>query len=98
MPTKDEVLEALKSVVDPELGFNIVNMGLIYDVKVKKDSVKIKMTFTSMMCPMSGLIEERVRSAVERLKGVKHVDIEIVWEPPWSPEKMSEEIRAELGL
>ncbi|OGI15292.1 aromatic ring hydroxylase [Candidatus Micrarchaeota archaeon RBG_16_49_10] len=98
MPSKQEVLKALKAVKDPEIGESIVDMGLVYDVKVVKDSVKIRMTYTSMFCPMAGFIDADIRKKVRKIKGVKKVDIDVVFDPPWSPERMSPELRAEMGI
>jgi metal-sulfur cluster biosynthetic enzyme len=98
MPTKKEVMDALRGVKDPEIGVNVVDMGLIYEVKVSGSSVKIKMTFTSMFCPLAGVMEADVRGTLGKLKGVKKVDVDIVFDPPWSPERMSDEARLEIGL
>lgn len=98
MTTSKDVMKVLRTVKDPEIGANLVDLGLIYGVKVTKDRVKIKMTFTSMFCPLAGAIDADIREKVGKIKGVKKVDVELVWEPPWTPERMSEELRAELGV
>ena len=95
---EDKVWEALKTVLDPELGISIVDLGLIYSVKMGEGVVDIKMTLTSPGCPLAPLIDEMVRKAVGEVEGVKKINLEIVWDPPWSPELMSEEVRAELGM
>ena len=95
---EDKVWEALKTVLDTELGISIVDLGLIYSVKMGEGGVDIKMTLTSPGCPLAPLIDEMVRKAVGEVEGVKKINLEIVWDPPWSPELMSEEVRAELGM
>ena len=95
---EDKVWEALKTVLDPELGMSIVDLGLIYTVEIIGDAANITMTLTSPGCPLAPLIDEMVRKAVSGVRGVKKINLEIVWDPPWSPELMSEEVRAELGM
>lgn len=98
MPTTEEVFKSLENVQDPELQYNIVDLGLVYDVKVEEDGVTVLMTFTTPMCPVGPLIKSDVEQAVARLEGVKWVHVEIVWDPPWSAEKMSDEAKMALGL
>jgi len=98
MVTKREVMKVLKECYDPEIPISIVDLGLIYDVKVKKGEVKIRMTLTAPTCPMSSFIIENVRNRVKEIKGVKSVDIELVFEPAWSPERMSKKARRILGF
>lgn len=98
MVTKSQVLNALKTVYDPEFPISVVDLGLIYDVKTDKDSVRIKMTLTNPGCPMSGMIVGMVQQKAESLKGVKKADVELVFEPPWSPERMSKEARKKFGI
>lgn len=98
MVTKIQVLEALKTVYDPEFPISVVDLGLIYDVKVDKDNVRIKMTLTTPGCPMSGVIVNMVQQKVESLNGVKKAEVELVFEPPWSPERMSKEARKKFGI
>lgn len=95
---EQKVRKALKKVLDPELNMSIVDLGLVYDVREEKGEVEIEMTLTSPGCPLAGVIDERIREVVGPVKGVKEIKIEIVWDPPWTSEMMSEEIRAELGL
>jgi metal-sulfur cluster biosynthetic enzyme len=92
--SKAKVLAALKKVVDPELGFNIVDMGLIYKVSVKDKSVDIKMTFTSPFCPLGNAIIEDVKRNILRIGGIPKIDI--VFHPLWNPKKMKPELRATL--
>ncbi len=97
MPTKDEVTQALKKVYDPELGINVVDLGLIYDIVVKGEQVSVKMTLTTQGCPLHDSIARGVKTAVGALPGVKEVDVDLVWEPAWTPDRMTEAARKELG-
>lgn len=100
MITKELVLEYLKEVIDPELNINIVDLGLIYDVLIdeKKGSIEIVMTLTSPGCPLSIVFEEWVPEAVKKIEGVKDVKINLVWEPAWNPDKISDEVKEQLGI
>lgn len=95
---KKDVLEALKKISDPELGFNIVDLGYINEIFVKNGKVKILIVFTTPFCPYAGLIFQQVEEAIKKIKGVKEVEIEYDWNNPWSPEKMKPEIKKKLGL
>ncbi|MFO7881082.1 MAG: metal-sulfur cluster assembly factor [Kosmotogaceae bacterium] len=97
--TKELVMKALEQVYDMEIGFDIVSLGLIYDVDIDEDNnVKVTMTLTTPMCPLAGFIVEEVRSKVQEVEGVDDVDVDLTFDPPWSPEKASEEIRNMMGL
>lgn len=96
--TEAAIYEALRECYDPEIPVNVVDLGLIYDVKILDDWVGVKMTLTSPGCGMSGMIAEAVRSKVLKVKGVKDADVRIVWQPQWSPAKMSEAARKKLGI
>lgn len=98
MVDKEIVLDKLKNVVDPEIQFNIVDLGLIYDVKFDKGMVIVDMTLTSPMCPVGPQIINDVENNIKELDGVTGVSVNIVWEPAWSPEQMSEEARLALNL
>lgn len=100
MITKETVLEYLKGVIDPELNINIVDLGLIYDVAInqEKGEVDITMTLTSPGCPMSFVFEEWVPDAVKKIDGVKDVHINLVWEPAWNPDRISEDVKEQLGI
>jgi len=98
MVSKEEVISALKECYDPELGINIVDLGFIYDVKIENGKVKIKMTLTTPGCPMHAFFVHTVKEKVEKIKGVEEVNIELVWDPPWTPERMSKEARKKLML
>lgn len=93
-----KVRKALVGVVDPELHINIVDLGLIYDVREEKGAVEIEMTLTSPGCPLASVIDSEINRVVKKIKGVKKVALELIWDPPWMAEMMSEEARAELGL
>lgn len=97
MVTKKEVIAALKKVIDPELGINIVDLGLIYNIKIEKRSVKIKMTLTNPACPLRAFLVKEAETAIKNL-GVENVDIELTFEPPWSPEKLSKVGKKLLGF
>jgi metal-sulfur cluster biosynthetic enzyme len=96
--TEAVVRQALRSVNDPELNLNIIDLGLVYDVDVEDGNVHIQMTLTSPGCPAGPQILKDIHQAVRPMEGVKDVDIEIVWEPYWSPEKVEPRIRAMMGF
>ena len=110
MLNKKIVLERLKQVIDPELGVNIVDLGLVYDIKVKSEKLKgksvenkiyIMMTLTTPGCPLAPVIESLARRALGGLEGIdtkRDVTIELTFDPPWTMEMMTEEVRAELGF
>ena len=98
MPTKDEVIEALREVEDPELGMDIVDLGLMYDVEIDGPKVKVIHTLTSMGCPVGPMIQENIHDVVASLPGVEEVEAELTWDPPWSPEKMSDDAKFILGF
>jgi metal-sulfur cluster biosynthetic enzyme len=96
--TEQAVLDALKQVVDPELGINIVDLGLVYDVDITESgAIHIEYTLTTMGCPIGPLIEQQMQSFLEGVPGVASVEAEMVLRPPWTPEMMSEEAKAALG-
>ncbi len=97
--TKSEVIEVLKTVRDPELPVNIYEMGLIYAVDVSPDDVvTIRMTLTTPMCPVADILPAEVESKVRAIGSVKDVTVDLVWDPPWSPDRMSEAARLEAGF
>jgi metal-sulfur cluster biosynthetic enzyme len=94
-----KVLEALKQVYDPELGINIVDLGLVYEVDVHDDGdVDISYSLTTMGCPIGPLIEDQIRAFLAPIEGIGEVRPELVFRPPWSPELMSDEAKAALGI
>ena len=94
---KAEVFEALKQVYDPEIPADIVNLGLVYEVLVDDDRVVVKMTTTAPGCPVGNYIVAQAKQAIERLEGVKEIDIELVYDPPWQESMITEEGRRMLG-
>jgi metal-sulfur cluster biosynthetic enzyme len=98
VPTKEQVVDALRGVEDPELGMDIVELGLLYDVEVEGPKVKVIHTLTSMGCPVGPMIQENVDQIVRAMPDVDDVEVELTWDPPWSPEKMSEDAKFILGF
>ncbi len=95
----ERVLEAMKTVRDPEIPVNLVDLGLIYELIANKDGVVyIEMTLTTPACPVAGALPGQVRDAVAEVEGVNDVRVKLVWSPPWDKERMSEEAKLELGL
>ena len=98
MPSREEVIDALRVVEDPELGMDIIELGLLYDVEVEGPKVHVTYSLTSMGCPVGPMIEQQMLEVVEGMEGVEAVDAELTWDPPWSPEKMSEDAKLILGF
>jgi FeS assembly SUF system protein len=97
--TKDEIVTVLKDCYDPEIPINIWDLGLVYGIDVNDEgNVGIKMTLTAPGCMMGGMIAEEVKSKVKAMNGVKDAKVELVWDPPWTPDKMSEEAKAQMGI
>lgn len=98
-PLYDPIVEACRTVHDPEIPVNIYDLGLIYQIKIDDESnVAIQMTLTAPGCPVAGEMPGWVADAIEPLPGVKTVDVQLVWEPPWGMEMLSDEARLELGF
>ena len=94
-----DVVEALKTVFDPEIPVNIYELGLIYNVDVREDrSVEVRLTLTSPMCPVAGTLPPEVEAKVAQVDGVTASTVDLVWDPPWEPSMMSEAARLELGM
>ena len=98
MPTREEVVDTLHQVEDPELGMDIVDLGLLYDVEVEGPKVKVTYTLTSMGCPAGAMIQEDIDRVVRELPGVEDVESEVTFEPPWTPDRMSEDAKFILGF
>ncbi|MDP3919550.1 MAG: metal-sulfur cluster assembly factor [Candidatus Omnitrophota bacterium] len=100
MPTKEQVIEAAKLCFDPEIPVNIWDLGLIYDIEAAPDSgaVKIRMSLTSQSCPSAQEIPAQLRNKIVETCGTEDVDVELVFDPPWTPERISEEGKKKLGL
>ena len=96
--TKENVLEVLSDVYDPEIPIDIVNLGLVYEVEVEGTVVNLKMTMTSPGCPSAREIVLESQTHVSEMDGVTEANVEIVWDPPWTPEKMSDEARVSMGM
>ncbi len=94
---KEELLKLLKDVVDPELGINVVDLGLIYEIEERGEKIFVRMTLTSPMCPLGAFIVEEVERKLKEATG-KDVEIEITFDPPWSPDRMSAEAKKKLGI
>ena len=98
MPTREEVVDALRVVEDPELGMDIIELGLLYDVEVEGPKVHVTFSLTSMGCPVGPMLEQQIKETVEAMPGVEEVEPELTWNPPWTPEKMSEDAKFILGF
>ncbi|WP_457631051.1 metal-sulfur cluster assembly factor [Oceanithermus sp.] len=99
LPTEEQILEALKVVKDPEIPINVVDLGLIYGVKVRPNGiVDVDMTLTAIGCPVQDMIKADAELAIMRVPGVKGVNVDFVWSPPWTPAKMSEEGKKQLRM
>jgi metal-sulfur cluster biosynthetic enzyme len=99
MPTPEIVRKALRQVKDPELGLNIIDIGLVYDVAVSDEGdVHIKMTLTSPGCPSGNEMMQDAKLVAEEVEGVKSATVELVWEPYWTPEKMDPRVKAFMGF
>jgi metal-sulfur cluster biosynthetic enzyme len=99
VPSKEQILEALKIVKDPEIPVNVVDLGLIYDVETTEaGEVDITMTLTSVGCPVQDMIRADAELAVMRLDGVSRVNVEFVWSPPWGPDKMTDDGKRQMRM
>ncbi len=98
MVNEEQVREALKQIEDPEIGLNIVDLGLVYDIDVEDSTVNVRMTLTSPGCPVGPQILNGSRMVIEQLEGVDEANIDLVWEPYWTPDRINPEYRAMLGF
>ena len=97
--TKEMILEKLKEVIDPEIGIDVVNLGLIYEVKINPDNtVYVKMTMTTPGCPLTMWLLQAVEQKILEIPGVKDAEIELTFDPPWTPDRISKEIKKRLGM
>ena len=96
--TTEAIYESLKTDFDPEIPVNVVDLGLIYDVQVTKGDVYVQMTLTFPGCGMGPFIAQQAEWAIQDIEGVEDVEIELVFDPPWSPDLISEEARSQLGI
>lgn len=97
MITKDQVYDRLKTVMDPELFIDIVSLGLIYDVLIDENLIRVTMTLTTPGCPLAPVIDQMIRDVLEPL-GASKVELILVWEPAWTKDRMSEEAKLQLGM
>ena len=99
MTKKEEIIEEIKKIYDPEIPVNIYELGLIYDVKVEnKNTAKVKMTLTSPNCPVAESLPKEVKDGIMQVEGIDKVDLDLVWDPPWDKSMMSESAKLELNL
>lgn len=96
--TKDDVLESLKTVIDPEIGLNIVDLGLVYNIQILENEITVTMTLTTPGCPMHSSITDWVKRILSMNFPNKQIDVNLVWEPRWTPDKMSEDAKQQLGM
>ena len=98
MTLKEKVIEEIRKIYDPELPVNIYELGLIYDVQVENNNAKIKMTLTTPNCPVAESLPKEVKDGAMQVEGIENVDLELVWDPPWNKDRMSEAAKLELNL
>jgi metal-sulfur cluster biosynthetic enzyme len=98
MITREQVLERLKECYDPEIPINIVDLGLVYEVTADGDRVLVRMTLTSSHCPLAGVLTAEVEDKLRTIEGVESARVELVWDPPWTPDRISRETRESLGF
>ena len=99
MSKKEQIIEEIKKIYDPEIPVNIYELGLIYDIVIENNNLaKIKMTLTSPNCPVAETLPKEVRDGIMQVEGIEDVDLELVWDPPWTKEMMSDAAKLELNL
>jgi metal-sulfur cluster biosynthetic enzyme len=98
MATRDDVIEILRQVEDPELGMDIVDLGLLYDVEVEQSTARVTYSLTSMGCPAGPLIAQDIDAAVRQVEGIADVELELTFDPPWTPDRMSDDAKFILGF
>ena len=99
MSKKDKIIEEIKKIYDPELPVNIYELGLIYDIQIKDEKfVSIKMTLTTPNCPVAESLPKEVKDAIMQVEGIEDVDLQLVWDPPWNKDMMSEAAKLEMNL
>ena len=99
MELKEKIIAEIKKIYDPEIPVNIYDLGLIYDIKVEdKNTAKIKMTLTSPNCPVAESLPKEVKDGIMQVEGIDKVDLDLVWDPPWDKDRMSEAAKLELNL
>ena len=98
MELKDQIINEIKKIYDPEIPVNIYELGLIYDIKIEDKNVEVKMTLTSPNCPVAESLPKEVKDSILKIKDVKDVDLKLVWAPPWNQDMMSEAAKLELNI
>ncbi|MFZ6032688.1 MULTISPECIES: metal-sulfur cluster assembly factor [unclassified Melioribacter] len=98
MEEKEKILNLLKHVIDPEIGINIVDLGLIYDINITEHDIIVKMTLTTPGCPMHNSMIDGVKNIISNYAPSKKVNVDLIWEPAWTPDRMSNEAREELDI
>ena len=98
MELKEKVIEEIKKIYDPEIPVNIYELGLIYDIQVDKNKAKIKMTLTTPNCPVAESLPKEVKEGAMQVEGIDDVDLQLVWDPPWNKDMMSDAAKLELNL
>ena len=99
MELKDQIINEIKKIYDPEIPVNIYELGLIYDIKVEnKNTAKVKMTLTSPNCPVAESLPKEVKDGIMQVEGIENVDLKLVWDPPWTKDMMSDAAKLELNL
>ena len=98
MELKDKIIEEIRKIYDPEIPVNIYELGLIYDIKVEGNKAKIEMTLTSPNCPVAESLPKDVKDGAMQVEGIEDVDLELVWDPPWNKDMMSDAAKLELNL
>lgn len=98
VPGADEIRDAMRAVIDPEVGMNVVDLGLVYGIEVSPQRIHVRMTMTTPACPMGSFIVDQARAVLqEAAPGVEEIDVELVWEPPWDSSMMSDEAKKNFG-
>ena len=98
MANQEDITNALRTVIDPEIGLNIVDLGLIYEIQINEGKANVKMTLTTPGCPMHATIYQEVKEKVESLNAINDAIVQIVWDPPWTMDRMSDEAKKEMGF
>ena len=96
--TKDEIIQCIKTVMDPEIPVNLYDLGLIYSINIYKNSVSIEMTLTNPNCPVAGQMPENVAKSIEQIYGLRSIEVKLVWKPSWSKDLMSEDAKLALDI
>lgn len=97
--TKEDVMKTLSEVIDPEIGIDVVSLGLVYDVEIDdQNNIHVNMTMTVPGCPLAGLMLEDARARLKALPDVGEVNVNLVWEPAWTPDKINPDVRKKLGI